>query len=53
MKKKLTIALALLALVISGCANYQIRGTLHTPFGSVSSDGKSLTIEADTRGFAK
>lgn len=52
MKLRLLILL-FAAGALSACAGYTIHGRLTTPFGSVSSDGRNFTIEADTRGFAK
>jgi hypothetical protein len=52
MKTRILI-LILAASALTACAGYTINGRLTTPFGSVSSDGRNFTIEADTRGFAK
>jgi len=38
---------------ISGCANLRIAGKILTPYGTIGSDGKTVTIEADVRGYAK
>lgn len=38
---------------MSGCSNYAVTAKIKTPYGSISSDGKRVTVEADTRGFAK
>lgn len=49
---KTILALLTLAL-LAGCAGLNIRGQLLTPYGTISSDGKTVTVAADTRGFAK
>ena len=47
--------LALLAILLglAGCANLRIAGKILTPYGTIGSDGKTVTIEADVRGYAK
>lgn len=38
---------------LSGCGTLRIAGQITTPYGSLSSDGKTATLELDTRGFSK
>lgn len=50
-----TFIVALIAIILfaSGCANMRIAGKILTPYGTIGSDGKTITIEADVRGYAK
>ena len=50
MKTLALILAAALTLTLSGCV---FTGQIITPYGTVSSDGKTVTVAADTRGFAK
>lgn len=51
--KPLRILLASIAVLTLAVCDYRVAGKLSTPYGSVSSDGKIITLETDTRGFAK
>lgn len=42
----LAILIAAAIAVLSGCETYRVAGRIATPYGSVSSDGKTVTVEA-------
>lgn len=48
----LAVLIAFALKMLCGCAQYRIAGRIATPYGSVSSDGKTITIEARA-GYAK
>jgi hypothetical protein len=49
MKLILAMFIALIGLLLTGCAGFRISGGIQTDYGSITSDGKSVTILADAR----
>lgn len=56
MTTKLLLAIAMSGTLLAfctGCAGYRITGGLQTDYGTITSDGKTVTILADARGIER
>jgi len=47
--KLLALVLLLTLLPLSGCSNLRVAGEIRTDYGSIRSDGKTITLVADYR----